>query len=1070
MSLHPPTSLVVIDSGVEQYRHLADGALPNAEVVILDADRDGIEQISELLAKHQSLDSVHILSHGRPGMLQVGTTQLSFATLASHAPRIQQWANALSQTADILIYGCQVAAGELGRTFVQALAQLTRTNIAASSTLTGSAALGGDWDLGVRIGDVRSPLAFPDQVMQSYAAVLAVFDWAVEDWPGGLGTNTYNNVDGTDISLTITISADPGIVFGQANGNQTPDDFQFLQGGQAVVPDALHITMNADDNTDATTVTVEFSEAIAGVAFGIFDIDESFAVNGWQDEVQVLGFNGVTPVVATLVSSGINATYTIAGDVATGLGNAPSTGAASANGTLGVIFDSPITSYQIIYRNGPLAAVDPQEQGIGILSNILFDEPSDNLPPETEDATAIVTPDTTVGLNDFVAEDPEGDTIDFYTISTVPPNNQGTLFLGRPSQGGTPIEAGDTLTPNEIEDVFFQAEPGFTGSDFTYTATDDQGNEDATPATYTLEVNEFPTTEKSEAEVKPGKTVQIKGLSGDDPDGAVESFTITDLPPKKQGILFLGDPEDGGDRVEVGQVLTPQEIKQLFFRAKEGFDGTTFSYASTDDLGASDPTPAKVRINPKQSPGDNEPPTVEDVTKKLEPGEATKLKGLSGDDPDGTVDSYTIETLPPKKQGSLFLGNPDKNGTPVTEGQVLTPNELSKLFFDAKPKFKGTSFTYIATDNDNDTSAPGTVTLNAKGGGNNPPKKCKPGKTITGGGKGDDIVGTRNSDTLAGRKGQDSIRGLECDDLIKGGQGKDDLRGNSGADIIRGGLKSDAINGGGGDDVLGGGVGRDVVQGEAGNDRIQGGRRIDTLEGGEGDDSLRGGRGSDTLSGEDGDDTLNGGRGKDLMQGGDGRDEANGKVNADDIRGGQGGDRLRGGGGRDSIQGGQGNDRIFGEANSDRLLGGGGGNDRIKGESGKDKLRGGNGNDRLSGNSNEDQLSGGKGDDVLIGNRGRDRLRSGAGSDQFVFRSTDDGNDIIKDFTSGEDSIVLKRIFQQDAFESDDPFADFIQFKKKGSSTIVRLDTTGNEPGGFERIARLLDVNINSLSANDFVV
>ena len=44
------STLVFLDSNVEDYQTLISGVSPNAEVIILDETLDGIEQITERLA------------------------------------------------------------------------------------------------------------------------------------------------------------------------------------------------------------------------------------------------------------------------------------------------------------------------------------------------------------------------------------------------------------------------------------------------------------------------------------------------------------------------------------------------------------------------------------------------------------------------------------------------------------------------------------------------------------------------------------------------------------------------------------------------------------------------------------------------------------------------------------------------------------------------------------------------------------------------------------------------------------------------------------------------------------
>ena len=109
-------------------------------------------------------------------------------------------------------------------------------------------------------------------------------------------------------------------------------------------------------------------------------------------------------------------------------------------------------------------------------------------------------------------------------------------------------------------------------------------------------------------------------------------------------------------------------------------------------------------------------------------------------------------------------------------------------------------------------------------------------------------------------------------------------------------------------------------------------------------------------------------------------------------------DRLAGGYGDDKLSGGSGNDRLSGRAGDDILDGG----------AGRDRLSGGSGDDLVSGGSGRDILLGGAGDDVLQGGTGNDRLYGGRGADTFVF-DLEDGRDVIRDFSFGEDVIDLTR-------------------------------------------------------------
>jgi hypothetical protein len=171
------TSLTVIfvDSNVSDYQWLVDNREPDAEVVVLNADRDGITQITEYLAGQRQVGSAQIISHGAAGALQLGSTTLTAENLSSYATQVQSWSKALTENADILLLGCNVAADERGKAFVQAMSHLTGADLAASTNLTGDPGQGGDWELEYTTGAVGSTIAIQAQGLAQYQSVLAAF-------------------------------------------------------------------------------------------------------------------------------------------------------------------------------------------------------------------------------------------------------------------------------------------------------------------------------------------------------------------------------------------------------------------------------------------------------------------------------------------------------------------------------------------------------------------------------------------------------------------------------------------------------------------------------------------------------------------------------------------------------------------------------------------------------------------------------------------------------------------------------------------------------------------------------
>ena len=167
--------LVIIDSRAPNYQQLHHDLIKaqqdgrNIHVVVLDAHRDGIEQINEALESHNKLDAVHIVSHGDDGQLQLGATQLNKTTLHDRKAEISGWKDSFTRGGDLMIYGCKHPETSDGKSLVDSLSQLTATDVAASDDLTGNKLLGGDWELEYESGDIETPVAFSDDAQHSKA-------------------------------------------------------------------------------------------------------------------------------------------------------------------------------------------------------------------------------------------------------------------------------------------------------------------------------------------------------------------------------------------------------------------------------------------------------------------------------------------------------------------------------------------------------------------------------------------------------------------------------------------------------------------------------------------------------------------------------------------------------------------------------------------------------------------------------------------------------------------------------------------------------------------------------------
>ena len=151
------TTFVFIDNSVADISTLISGLDASAEIVILQADRDGVEQIAEVLTGRTGIAAIHIVSHGSEGALSLGNATLDASSMqGEHLDELTIIGRTLSDDGDILIYGCDFTSGEKGLEAAMILGGITGADIAASVDDTGHEALGGDWELETEIGGIEA--------------------------------------------------------------------------------------------------------------------------------------------------------------------------------------------------------------------------------------------------------------------------------------------------------------------------------------------------------------------------------------------------------------------------------------------------------------------------------------------------------------------------------------------------------------------------------------------------------------------------------------------------------------------------------------------------------------------------------------------------------------------------------------------------------------------------------------------------------------------------------------------------------------------------------------------------
>jgi hypothetical protein len=234
------SKLIFIDSNVEDYQSLISGISPNAEVIILDETLDGIEQITERLAIEQNIEAIHIISHGSPGSVHLGTNTLNSSNIESFGPGLKQWRKALIPGADILLYGCNVAAGHAGYAFLTQLHQLTGANIAANSHRTGNSKRGGTWDIPQLIppSPHRPKLAVTETTLKTYSGVLGFapeVNFSTGRYPLFVSTGNFNGDGKLDLATVNYSDSSVSILLNTTTTGATTPTFaskvDFSSGG-----------------------------------------------------------------------------------------------------------------------------------------------------------------------------------------------------------------------------------------------------------------------------------------------------------------------------------------------------------------------------------------------------------------------------------------------------------------------------------------------------------------------------------------------------------------------------------------------------------------------------------------------------------------------------------------------------------------------------------------------------------------------------------------------------------------------------------------------------------------------
>lgn len=727
------SSLIIIDPAIDEPESLRQFITPGIPVVILDPSKDGIIQITEHLQQYPQCNRLHIFSHGAPGRLKLGSTDLSLDTIANYAEQLATWfgpekanTSSLPTIPTVLLYGCEIALGESGDRFLNMFHRLTGASVFASTTPTGHEASGGNWQLEVSVPQASRPdsLVISPEGMKAYPGRLNLI---------AVGNSTAVQPDGKIVVVGNAATATPvdGDIFVaryNSDGRSLDDD---TDGDAGFSIDGVLIDDIRQGQETATSVTILPDGKI--LVAGQFNETEDSNGSGGTDRGN--GF--------------ILLRYTPDGQ--------RDTDALSSDGMSGFDFDGGTVTY---FSEGDAIA------------NVILIQPSDN-------KIVLVGTVANTGGNDFALAryNPDGtDDTTFginHLVVTALPGNQ---------------EANDAV----IQANDFVVAAGTSDGDFALARYTTSGTLDSTFGSGGFVTTDLGGDETIESIVQlpDGKFLVAGTIDG---NIALARYTSTgtldtDFGPGDTGFVI----QDLGADESVKEILV-QSDSTILVAGKSGAnvalvkftsDGALDTSFGSDGILLQPETSTFFVIDPDGLSGGNPIISIEEdkIDEVLEEG---------GRDPETVRGRQFIQLIgePLAKPREPRFPKPDE--TIRSSGREVGTSGNDRMVGsgerDSYKGRKGNDQIILKGGNDKGIGNGGKDKING-GNGND---------RLKGGGRIDKLIGGRGNDRLIGQGGADFLNGGAGEDLLVGGGGRDLYifsNFNHGVDKIRKFAANDAID------------------------------------------------------------------------------------------------------------------------------------------------------------------------------------------------------------------------------------------------------------------------------------
>lgn len=282
--------LVVIDHRVPDKHVFYAHNRPGVAVVEIEPSQNGLEQLASVLDDYRDLRALHIVSHAVNGAIQLGDGLVTHKSVKERLDILNRAKHTLTDGADILFYGCDLAAGEAGKELLALVAGATGADVAASDDPTGN--VDGDWDLEIRVGDVETDAPFTERALASFDDVLAIDDATgrtidMDGFPSGFGNSKSYDVDSSGYVLRLQTSS--------VDGNAL---YCFNPNG--------YCTANLSGSlTDIESLTIDFTNGAS------FDFDSMYIYSAAGNRTYVLTPNSGSAIDTSAVDTSAGTTVPV---------------------------------------------------------------------------------------------------------------------------------------------------------------------------------------------------------------------------------------------------------------------------------------------------------------------------------------------------------------------------------------------------------------------------------------------------------------------------------------------------------------------------------------------------------------------------------------------------------------------------------------------------------------------------------------------------------------------------------------------------------------------------------------